>query len=258
MVTGQEPAGVMEASNVTMRTAGLWRASGAATVALSLAVLAACGDDDDSSAPDTTAAVITTASATTTAPAPTTTSAPATTAATAAPTTEAPTTAAPTTPAPPVTTGVPVPDGVDPAVVAELQAAVDEYDAAFAAATVGPADPNHPALLDATTDGGLRQGIQEIINGYAGAGQGLRPGSDGAVLVQKVLAVEAFDGSQATLTTCYYNGSELYDVASGAVVDGTKVTGQNRLIFERGDDGRWRLALGGPIGDELTVEANPC
>lgn len=220
---------------MTMRSRGLGRACCAALVALSVALLGACGDDD-SSAADTTSAP-TTSEPATTAPPPAT-----------------------TTPAAPTSTAalVPVPEGVDPAVVAELQGAIDAYDRAYALATAAPGDPTHVEFLAATTDGATRQGVQAAIADRRAAGHAVRPGPTGVVLAERIVRVDAVAVDQATVLACEFNGSEEYVVDTGEVLDDRQLTWENTVVLHRGDDGVWRVDSAARVGDYREVEANPC
>ncbi len=204
-------------------------------VVLALALLGACGDDDEAEPADATAAPVT-AESITTAPAPDTTS----------------TTAA--------TTGaaVSVPNRVDPAVVAELQAAIDGYDRAYALATAAPGDPTHVDFLAATTDGPTRQGVQAAIADRRAAGHAVRPGATGVVLAERIIRVDAVTADQATVLACEFNGSEEYVVDTGAVLDDRQLTWENTIVLHRGDDGVWRVDSAARVGDYQEVEANPC
>jgi len=225
------------------RVAGKRGGSRVAVVGLSLALVVACGDDDEPNAADTSAEVTTSGAPTSTEPVPaptTTTVAPATTAAASSIAAET------------------VPGELDPAVAAQLQAAIDAYDVAYALATAAPGDPSHVDFLAATTDGDLRLGVQNAIAERRAAGQALRPGPFGVVLVQRLEAVETVNEQEATVLTCLFNGSERYVVETGEVLDDSQVSWQNRVVLQRGEDGHWRVHAGERVGDSSEVEANPC
>lgn len=236
---------------MTMRSAGLRRASGAAVLALSLVVLGACSDDDEPRAAASTPAA---AAPTTTEAAPVLTTTPPATTATTAATSSSEVASGESTP--PASTHAP--EGADPADPAELQSAIDAYDAAYAAATAAPGDPSHVDFLAATTDGELRQGVQAAIADRRAEGEALRPGPSGIVLDQRIDTVESVSGQEAVVVACLFNGSERYVVESGEVLDDSQVTWPNRVVLRRGDDGRWRVDAGARAGESQAVEANPC
>ena len=216
---------------MTMTTTRRGVTAGMTLAALALAAVAACsGDDDPAAAGDTTS------------PAPPPSSVPGTT---AAPVTTA-TTVAPTATA-----------SADERVRAELQAALDAYDEAYASATAAPGDPTHVDLLAATTDGDLRQGVQAAIADRRAAGEALRPGSSGVALDQRIDTVESVGAAEATVVTCLFNGSERYVVATDTVLDGSQVAWTNRVTLRRGDDGLWRVAAGERVGDRRDGRGEP-
>ncbi len=192
---------------------------------LTLAAVGACGSDG-TSAPDPTTAVLV--------PAPTTT----------------------TTPMPPVSTSF-TPSTARTPSVTELQEAVSAYDRAYAAATAAPGDPSHRLLLEATTDGPLRHDVQAQIADRRERGEALRAGRSGAVLHQVVTAVAPATDGEAHVTTCVFNGAELYVVATGEVVDPEEVAGENELVLRHDDDGVWRIDAA-TSGNIHPVEADPC
>lgn len=220
----------------TVRSTGRWP-SGVAALALAVVLVGGCGDDDAPGASDSTAA------ASSTAPAPTD------------PATTAPASTTSTSPPPPVTSAA---GEVDPAVVAELQAAIDAYDAAYALATAAPGDPSHVDFMAATTDGDVRQGVQAAIADRRAVGEALRPGPVGVVIDQRIDSVTAVSATEATVVTCLFNGFEEYVVDTGEVLDGRQLSWPNEVGLRRGDDGTWRVDSSRRVGDYREVAENSC
>ncbi len=232
------------------------RATALTAVAVAVGLtIAGCNDDDTAAPPDSPVPAATDSGSAAVASA--ATSAPADTAA-AAPPPDAGTATGAAEPATEDTGAAQADSGGAGTAVDELQAAVDAYDAAYTAATAAPGDPASPALLEATTDGVLRDNVQAVIANRQAAGQALRPGRAGIVLDWSVDEVVSSTPTEAVVRACYFDAAELYVVATGEVVDDTQVAGHDQILLVKGDDGRWRVDSGGPVGDEAPAAVNPC
>jgi hypothetical protein len=165
----------------------------------------------------------------------------------AAPTTTAPTTTGPTTTAAPTTT-------VDPtdALIAEIEADLNEGEQAFLAAASAPGDPQLLAIVSRHFTGESLASVTRILEELAHEGLLGRP-SDSIENVIKVRALEEVNESEgtATIIVCRVDAAVVYEAfADGteAIVSDTVTAVVSRsAIIE--SDGIWVLDSGSRVED---------
>jgi hypothetical protein len=138
-------------------------------------------------------------------------------------------------------------------VEAEVEAAYRAYLAMHVRLEAAP-NPDDPEIPEHATGRTLAH-LKSVLAEDVAAGRVIRVGPAWS---QTIMSIDV-TGNQATLTACYVDESGVFDAASGAVIEPTRIsTSIDTTLLER-EGGRWRVSYRQPPdADEQWEEVTSC